>query len=68
LKTCDVVEAVAESLARRAAYLRRRARRGSAVDAVVVAFAEPGGAVLTSDPDDLQALAAHADGVRIVRV
>ncbi|MDF2774401.1 MAG: hypothetical protein K0S86_3901 [Geminicoccaceae bacterium] len=33
LKTCDVVEEVAERLARRAAWLRRRARRGSAVGA-----------------------------------
>jgi hypothetical protein len=36
------------------------ARRVSAVDALVAAFAEPGGTVLTSDPDDLEALAAHA--------
>src|SRR5947207_15890663 len=50
LKTCDVVKEVPESLARRAAALRRRARRGSAIDALVVAFAEPGGTVLTSDP------------------
>jgi hypothetical protein len=68
LKTCDVVEVVTELLARRAATLRRLARRGSAVDALVVAFAEPGGTVLTADPHDLQALAAHADGVAIVRV
>ncbi len=33
LKTCDIVEEVSEPLARRAAFLRRRARRGSAVDA-----------------------------------
>jgi hypothetical protein len=31
----------------------------------VVALAEPGGTVLTSDPEDLQALAAHADDVLI---
>lgn len=68
LKTCDVAEAVPEALARRAALLRRRARRGSAVDALVVAFAEPDGTVLTSDPDDLEALAAHANGVVIERV
>ena len=58
LKACEV--AIPEHLARRAALLRRLARRGSAVDALVVEFAEPGGTVLTSDPDDLQALAAHA--------
>jgi len=68
LKTCDITEDVPESLARRAATLRRLARRGSAVDALVVAFAEPGGTVLTSDPFDLQALATHADNVAIVRV
>jgi len=66
LKVCEILEAIPESLARRAALLRRRARRGSAVDALVVAFAEPGGKVLTSDPGDLEALAAHADGVDVV--
>jgi predicted nucleic acid-binding protein len=68
LKTCDVLDRIPESLARRAALLRRRARRGSAVDALVVAIAEPGGTVLTTDPDDLQALAAHAQHVIIERV
>jgi hypothetical protein len=68
LKTCDVAEAVPEALARRAALLRRLARRGSAIDALVVAFAEPDGTVLTSDPDDLEVLAAHAKGVVIERV
>lgn len=68
LKTCDIVEAVPETLARRAARIRRLARRGAASDALVVASAEPGGAVLTSDPRDLQALAAHADHVVVVRV
>ena len=65
LKTCDVVEEVAERLARRAAWLRRRARRGSAVDALVVAIAEPSGTVLTSDSGDLRALAEHANGVLV---
>ena len=68
LKSCEIAEAVPLSLARRAALLRRLARRGSAVDALVVASAEPGGTVLTSDPDDLEALAAHADDVAIERV
>lgn len=68
LKTCDIAEAVPEALARRAAALRRRARRGSAVDALVVALAEPGGTVLTSDPKDMGALAAHADEVAVVRI
>jgi predicted nucleic acid-binding protein len=68
LKTCDVAEEVSEHVARRAAFLRRRARRGSAVDALVVASAEPDGTVLTSDPRDLEALAAHAERVRIERI
>jgi hypothetical protein len=65
LSTCDVVEDVPEQLARRAALLRTRARRGSAIDALVVAVAEPGGSVLTSDPGDLYALADHAHEVMI---
>lgn len=68
LKTCDVVEEIGEPLARRAAQLRRLARRGSAVDALVVALAEPGGTVLTSDPGDLGALARYAHDVSVERV
>jgi predicted nucleic acid-binding protein len=68
LKVCDIPEDIPESLARRAALLRRRARRGSAVDALVVALAEPGGTILTSDPHDFQALAAYASGVDVVRI
>jgi len=68
LKTCDIVERIPESLARRAALLRRLARRGSAIDALVVASAEPGGTVLTSDPKDLEALAMHAEDVSIETV
>ena len=68
LKTCDIAESVTEALARRAAFLRRRARRGSAVDALVVASAEPGGTVLTADPRDLAALAAHAVRVRVEQI
>jgi hypothetical protein len=68
LKTCDIVEDVSEPLARRAAFLRRRADRGSAVDALVVAAAEPDGTVLTSDPRDLEALASYAQRVRIERI
>ena len=66
LKTCDLVQEMPESLARRAAQLRRLAKTGSAVDALVVAIAEPDGIALTSDPHDLQALAAHAIGVSIL--
>jgi hypothetical protein len=68
LKTCDILEEVVEPLARRAAQLRRLARRGSAVDALVVAVAEPGGTILTSDPGDLNALAQHAHDVRVAKV
>lgn len=68
LKTCDIVEEIPEPLARRAALLRRQAHRGSAVDALVVALAEPGGTVLTSDPVDLNALAQYASSVMVERV
>jgi len=68
LKTCDLAVSVPETLARRAVHLRRLARRGSAVDALVVACAEPGGTVLTCDPDDLTALAAHAVDVDVERI
>ena len=39
--------------------------RRSAVDALVVALAEPGGAVLTGDRADLEALAALAGAVAV---
>ncbi len=68
LKTCDVVDVLPESLTRRAGELRHKARRGSAVDAIVVATAEPGGTVLTVDGEDLGALAAYADVVTVQRV
>lgn len=68
LKTCDVTPDVSESHARRAALLRRKARRGSAVDALVVAAAERGGVVLTGDPEDLVALVQHAEDVLIERI
>jgi predicted nucleic acid-binding protein len=68
LKTCDISQAIPESVARRAALLRRLARRGSPVDALVVAMAEPGGTVLTSDPKDLEALAIHAQDVLVERI
>lgn len=65
LKTCDVVTDLPELTARRAAQLRHHARKGSAVDAVLVAVAEPGGTVFTGDPHDLRALSAHAHQVSI---
>ncbi len=65
LKICIVESEVTPAIARRAAELRRRARTGSAVDALVVALAEPGGTVLTGDKADIEALAAHARGVSV---
>jgi hypothetical protein len=65
LKACDVDAVVPEAKARRAGQLRSLARRGSAVDALIVALAEPGSTVLTSDRGDLEALAAHVDDVDI---
>lgn len=67
LKTCDVVEGVPERLARRAASLRAKARQGSAVDALVIALAEPGGDVLGGDLADLRALATYAIDVTVHR-
>ena len=71
LKSCVIQESVPVATARRAAQLRTSARRGSAVDAVVVAVAEPGGHVLTGDVGDigdLGALAASARDVTVVAV
>ena len=59
---------VSVELARRAAELRRRARHGSAVDALVVAVAEPNGVVLTGDGSDISALAAYARNVTAEQV
>lgn len=64
LRTCRVRD-VDEATAREAARLRTatgRAGTVSAADAVVAAFAgsRPDGAILTTDPDDLRSLAAHA--------
>ena len=68
LKTCDVLTEIPEPLARRAALLRTKARRGSAVDALVVALAEPGGTAITSDLGDLEAIASHAIRVDVERI
>lgn len=65
LRTCDIAETVPLALARRAAWLRARARAGSAVDALVTAVAEAGGTVMTGDLADLRALAEHASDVAI---
>jgi hypothetical protein len=68
LKTCDTVETLPMPLARRAGRLRAQAKRGSAVDALVVAVAEPNCVVLTGDLEDLSALASYADGVAVERI
>ncbi|WP_419839283.1 hypothetical protein [Candidatus Poriferisodalis sp.] len=68
LKSCGIVTDIDEGVARRAAWLRTRARRGSAIDALVVACAEPGGSVLTGDRGDISALAAHARDVRVEQI
>ena len=65
LKACDIDPTISERTARRAGQLRAAAERGSAVDAVVVALAEPGWTIITTDPDDLRALATHAKSVSI---
>jgi hypothetical protein len=68
LKTCAIVTELPEAAARRAAQLRFRSKHGSAVDAIVVATAEPNGQVLTGDPDDLRALATYALNVTITTI
>ena len=65
LKTVMTDETVGLEVARRAAELRRRAKRGSAVDALVVALAEPNGTVLTGDEADISALAAVSKGIAV---
>lgn len=65
LKACEVVTEFPQALVRRCARLRFAARRGSAVDAIVIGLAEPNGVAFTSDPDDLAALAHEATGVRV---
>lgn len=68
LEACHMLEIVPDAIARRAAFLRQRTGCGSAVDALVIAFAEPGGTVFTSDVEDLHALAQRARAVAIERV
>lgn len=58
-----------DALGRRAGILLGRARKTDAVDAAVVLLAADGDTILTSDPNDLKALAAAAAAhVDIVRV
>jgi len=68
LRCCDVIDRLDERLARRAAWLRTAANRGTVVDALVVALAEPGGAVLVGNRPTIEAMALFADGVFVERV
>ena len=45
-----------------------RASGISAVDAVVMAMAEPGGIVLSTDPEDIGALTVHAQSVTMEQI
>lgn len=65
LKTCHVEARLDAATARQAARLRTAAGRGSAVDAIVVASAVAGAAVITGDRRDIGALAARAEDVRV---
>jgi hypothetical protein len=67
LRTCELVSDVPVPTARRAAWLRTAAARGTATDALVVALAEPGGSVLSGGRRDLEALALFADEVFVER-
>ena len=63
------IEPLHEGVARAAAEARAAVRRSTTIDAIVVATAERvGGAVVTSDPDDLEALAAHFGSTPIVAI
>lgn len=67
LEAVDVVVDLPEPLARRAAWLRTAAGRGSSTEALVVALAEPGGAVLTRGNVRIEAMALFADRVFVER-
>jgi predicted nucleic acid-binding protein len=61
------VEPVDERLAKAAGVLCGRTGTADVVDAIVVASAaRRGDAVVTTDPDDITALATHAPGVSVI--
>jgi predicted nucleic acid-binding protein len=68
LQKCVLQEVLLLSTAQRAAELRRKSGHGSAVDAIVVALAEPGGTVLTGDQGDIEKLATHANKVYVAAI
>lgn len=65
-----IIDACDEQVARRAAAIRDRGDLGrdKAIDAIIVATAEssPRRTVITGDPQDLRALAVHADNIRVI--
>ena len=68
LQKCVIEEVLRMGTAQRAAELRRKSGHGSAVDAIVVAFAEPGGTVITGDRIDIENLAAYANKVHVAAI
>ena len=54
------IAALDETLGRTAGILLGRSRRSDVIDAALVLLAEDGDLLLTSDPDDLEPLAASA--------
>ena len=68
LQKCVLQEVLLLGTAQRAAELRRKSGHGSAVDAIVVALAEPGGTVLTGDQGDIEKLATHANKVCVAAI
>lgn len=68
LTCCDVREELPLQLAVRAAWLRAAVGRGSASDALVVAMAEPAGAVLVVNRPHIEAMALFADRVFVERI
>jgi hypothetical protein len=67
LRTVEVVTDLDGGLARRAAWLRTAAGRGSSTEALVVALAEPGGGVLTRGNVRVEAMALFAERVFVER-
>jgi predicted nucleic acid-binding protein len=68
LQKCVLQEVLLLGTVQRAAELRRKSDHGSAVDAIVVALAEPGGTVLTGDQGDIEKLATHANKVYVAAI